>query len=131
MEDHIEGISARTTIGADRRINLDGDASAGGHPLSFNVKAEMSDPSQPRQTTPVEFSLDAPGLLQAPLSSKADVRLSWLAGARRIGVTAGASAPEELVEEVVGCLGGLVPVSLDERSARQERVVFPLPQEVR
>jgi 4-hydroxy-3-methylbut-2-en-1-yl diphosphate reductase len=65
------------------------------------------------------------------VDSHADLRLSWLAGVRRVGVTAGASAPEELVEEVVHCLSGLGPASVVERSTRNEHVSFPLPTEVR
>jgi 4-hydroxy-3-methylbut-2-en-1-yl diphosphate reductase len=65
------------------------------------------------------------------VDSKADLRLSWLAGVRRIGVTAGASAPEELVDEVVDCLARLGPVAVVERSTRNEHVSFPLPTEVR
>jgi AsmA protein len=76
IENHIEGISARATIGADHQLSLNGNARAGGHPLTFNVTASMPDPSVPRQTIPAELSLEAPGLLQAPLSSKAEVRLN-------------------------------------------------------
>jgi 4-hydroxy-3-methylbut-2-en-1-yl diphosphate reductase len=65
------------------------------------------------------------------VDGQADVRLSWLAGVRRVGVTAGASAPEELVREVVDCLAGLGPVSIIERSTKNEHVSFPLPTEVR
>src|ERR1039457_1469504 len=65
------------------------------------------------------------------LDSQADLRLSWLAGRRRIGVTAGASAPPELVQEVVDCLAGLGPISIEERSTGRENVFFPLPLEVR
>jgi AsmA protein len=75
VENHIEGISAHATIGADQKLTLDGSARAGGHPLTFNVKASMPDPSGPRPTITAELSLQAPGLLQAPLSSKAEVRL--------------------------------------------------------
>jgi AsmA protein len=76
VENHLEGISAHATISADRRVSLDGKVRAGGHPLAFTIKAAMPDPSQQRQTIPAELSLDAPGLLQAKLTSKADVRLN-------------------------------------------------------
>jgi 4-hydroxy-3-methylbut-2-enyl diphosphate reductase len=65
------------------------------------------------------------------VDSRADLQLSWLAGARRVGVTAGASVPAELVQEVVDCLAGLGPVSVEERSTGRENVSFPLPLEVR
>jgi 4-hydroxy-3-methylbut-2-enyl diphosphate reductase len=65
------------------------------------------------------------------VDSKDELRLSWLTGASRIGVTAGASAPDELVHEIVECLAGLGPVAVSERSAATEHVTFPLPMEVR
>jgi 4-hydroxy-3-methylbut-2-enyl diphosphate reductase len=40
-----------------------------------------------------------------------DIRPGWLRDARVIGVTAGASAPPELVDGVVAALAGLGPVS--------------------
>jgi AsmA protein len=76
VENRLEAISAHATIDADRRLSLDGDAKAGGQPLSFTIKAALPDPSVTRQTIPVELALQAPGLLRAPLSSKADVRLN-------------------------------------------------------
>jgi AsmA protein len=76
VESHIEGITARIAIGADRRLSLNGNARAAGHPLTLNVKASLPDPSVPRQTIPLELSLDAPGLLQATLTSKAELRTS-------------------------------------------------------
>jgi 4-hydroxy-3-methylbut-2-enyl diphosphate reductase len=65
------------------------------------------------------------------VDSQKDLRLSWLAGALRVGVTAGASAPPELVQEVVDGLAGLGPISIEERSTGHENVSFPLPPEVR
>ena len=76
VENHLEAIGASATIDADRHLSLDGHAKAGQHPLTFNVKASLPDPSVPRQTIPVELALQAPGLLQAPLSGKAEVRLN-------------------------------------------------------
>ncbi|MGE5171103.1 MAG: 4-hydroxy-3-methylbut-2-enyl diphosphate reductase [Rudaea sp.] len=57
-----------------------------------------------------------------------DVRPEWLEGRARIGVTAGASAPELLVGEVVARLRALGAQSVDELSGVVERVVFPLPK---
>jgi len=65
------------------------------------------------------------------VDSKLDLRLAWLVGARRVGVTAGASAPEELVREVVDCVAALGCASIEERSTGSEHVSFPLPMEVR
>ena len=60
-----------------------------------------------------------------------DLRLAWLQQARRIGVTAGASAPEELVQDVVACLAGLGPLKVAAMATGSENVTFSLPLEVR
>lgn len=59
------------------------------------------------------------------------LELSWLSGARSIGVTAGASVPETLVEGVVRSLASLGPVHLSEERIVQETVHFALPTRVR
>jgi 4-hydroxy-3-methylbut-2-enyl diphosphate reductase len=58
------------------------------------------------------------------------IDLTWLRGARRVGVSAGASAPPELVDEVVSCLSGLGPVAVSTTTTGTEDVVFTLPKEV-
>jgi 4-hydroxy-3-methylbut-2-enyl diphosphate reductase len=60
-----------------------------------------------------------------------DLRREWFEGRKVVGVTAGASAPEVLVERVVARLrewGGIAPVDL---VGQQENVVFSLPRELR
>ena len=59
------------------------------------------------------------------------LRLSWLDGAATVGLTAGASAPESLVEEVVVALGRLGPLDLHEQRTTTETVRFSLPLQVR
>ena len=54
-----------------------------------------------------------------------------LVGARRVGVTAGASAPESLVQEVVRAIGGLGGMSLREITVATEDMHFNLPPQVR
>jgi AsmA protein len=76
VENRLEAIGAHATIDADRHLSFGANAKAGGRPLSFNIKAPLPDPSVTRQTIPVELALQAPDLLQAPLSSKAEVRLN-------------------------------------------------------
>ena len=75
VENRITGINADATI-ADRKIKITGTARASEHPLKFEVKATAPHPPVERQNTPVELALDAPGVLQAPLSAKAEVRLN-------------------------------------------------------
>jgi 4-hydroxy-3-methylbut-2-enyl diphosphate reductase len=62
-------------------------------------------------------------------ASELDVRR--LAEAGVVGVTAGASAPPELVEGVLELLAGLGPIDRSERSVADETLYFSLPQEVR
>jgi 4-hydroxy-3-methylbut-2-enyl diphosphate reductase len=69
-----------------------------------------------------------PGYL---IDGPADLRAEWFTGRRAVGVTAGASAPELLVRQVVEQLarwGGEAP---REVVGREERVFFPLPRELR
>jgi 4-hydroxy-3-methylbut-2-enyl diphosphate reductase len=53
---------------------------------------------------------------------------AWVEGARRVGVTAGASAPEVLVREVIARLRDLGAASVRELDGIEERVTFPLPK---
>ncbi len=65
------------------------------------------------------------------IEDESELRLEWLRGAASVGVTAGASAPPVLVDRVVGALGRLGPLEIQERAVRAEHVNFPLPLEVR
>ncbi len=58
------------------------------------------------------------------------VRLEWLRGARRIGVSAGASAPQELVDDLLGSIASLGHLTVTESTVTQEDVRFSLPREV-
>ncbi|HEY3010785.1 MAG TPA: 4-hydroxy-3-methylbut-2-enyl diphosphate reductase [Micromonosporaceae bacterium] len=60
----------------------------------------------------------------------AEVDLRTLAAADRVGITAGASAPPDLVDHLVSCLDGLGPVTIEESAARPETMHFALPKEV-
>jgi 4-hydroxy-3-methylbut-2-enyl diphosphate reductase len=57
-----------------------------------------------------------------------EVNAEWLVGRDRIGVTAGASAPEVLVREVVDRLRSFGGVEVVEQSGIEEHVTFPLPK---
>ncbi len=57
----------------------------------------------------------------------ADVDFDWLAGVRTLGITAGASAPEVLVREVVDRLGERYEISEEPVEGVEERMVFKLP----
>jgi 4-hydroxy-3-methylbut-2-enyl diphosphate reductase len=55
---------------------------------------------------------------------------AWLRDARRVGITAGASAPPHLVDELVEMLRSLGPVNVDERVIVEENLTFTLPRGV-
>ena len=55
---------------------------------------------------------------------------AWISGQQRIGVTAGASAPEVLVESVIARLKELGAGSVRQLEGVPERVTFPLPKEL-
>ena len=65
------------------------------------------------------------------VQSAAEIDPAWLAGADSVGVTAGASAPEVLVEEVVERLRQLGATRGDSLPVVNEGVVFQLPAELR
>src|SRR3954469_23985169 len=65
------------------------------------------------------------------VDSAADLKPEWIAGKARIGVTAGASAPEVLVNELVTRLKKLGAQSVRPLDGIQETVSFTLPRELK
>jgi 4-hydroxy-3-methylbut-2-enyl diphosphate reductase len=57
-----------------------------------------------------------------------ELRPEWVAGKRRVGVTAGASAPEVLVQQVLARLKELGALGVTELAGVTENVTFPLPK---
>jgi 4-hydroxy-3-methylbut-2-enyl diphosphate reductase len=60
-----------------------------------------------------------------------DLQQGWFAGAARIGITAGASAPEVLVLGVVQKLREWGATGAEELDGRPENVTFSMPKELR
>lgn len=60
-----------------------------------------------------------------------DVQPDWLAGKQAVGITAGASAPEILVQGVIGRLVELGAHLPEELAGKPENVVFSMPKELR
>jgi 4-hydroxy-3-methylbut-2-enyl diphosphate reductase len=60
-----------------------------------------------------------------------DIPWAKLEGATTIGITAGASAPEVIVEEVVEAFKERYDVTIDVVTTLEERVIFNVPREVR
>jgi 4-hydroxy-3-methylbut-2-en-1-yl diphosphate reductase len=62
------------------------------------------------------------------VDSAEQLQPAWLAGGRRVGVTAGASAPEVLVQAVIAQLKAFGATSVRNLDGVVERVVFPMPR---
>jgi 4-hydroxy-3-methylbut-2-enyl diphosphate reductase len=56
---------------------------------------------------------------------------AWFTGDETVLITAGASAPESVVQDCVEWLKGRYGATVEERTIRQEDVYFPLPKELR
>ena len=65
------------------------------------------------------------------IDSAEDIREEWLDGVNCIGVTAGASAPDILVQEVIKRLQALGGEGSVEMQGREENIVFEVPKELR
>jgi len=70
------------------------------------------------------------GLPSYLIADGSELDPKWLEGAKVIGLTAGASAPEVLVEDVIDRLRRLGPVEVSIMDGRQERIEFKLPAEL-
>jgi 4-hydroxy-3-methylbut-2-enyl diphosphate reductase len=65
------------------------------------------------------------------LDDESQLDPAWLHGFRRIGITAGASSPERIVQRMVGALAVLGPLTRTELSVADETIRFGLPREVK
>ncbi len=65
------------------------------------------------------------------IDNAAEIQPQWLDNVKAVGITAGASAPEVLVREVVNKLVALGGEAPQEMQGRPENVVFSLPKELR
>ncbi len=78
----------------------------------------------------VEVGLRA-GAKQARLIDEADhIDWAWFDGVRTLGLTAGASAPELLVQGVLTSLSERYEIEIEEIATRQETVTFKLPRAI-
>jgi len=80
--------------------------------------------SNSRRLVEVAERAGVPALL---VDEPSELPPSFVAGARRVGITAGASAPERQVQDVVSALAGFGGVTVDERSVTTEHVQFKPP----
>ena len=78
-----------------------------------------------------EVALDAGARAAYLVDYAAEIDPSWLSGAETVGLTSGASVPEDLVSEVLSVLSGLGFTSVEEVVTADERLTFSLPQELK
>ncbi|NNM82509.1 MAG: 4-hydroxy-3-methylbut-2-enyl diphosphate reductase [Burkholderiales bacterium] len=64
------------------------------------------------------------------IDNAGELKPEWLEGKKSVGITAGASAPEELVQEVIEKLKSLGAVAVCELQGISENVSFPIPKQL-
>ena len=64
------------------------------------------------------------------IADGSELQPEWVANAKAVGITAGASAPEVLVDDVIDALGRLGPVEVSTMTGHEETVEFRLPTEL-
>jgi 4-hydroxy-3-methylbut-2-en-1-yl diphosphate reductase len=64
------------------------------------------------------------------VDDETEVDVAWLHGVSTVAVTAGASAPERIVDRLVAALASLGSVELEERTTTSESIQFKLPKEL-
>jgi 4-hydroxy-3-methylbut-2-enyl diphosphate reductase len=79
----------------------------------------------------VEVALEHGAQASYLIDNEIEVRDEWLAGVETIGVTSGASAPEELVERLIAFLRERGVTDVEEFEVVQEDVRFMLPKRIR
>jgi 4-hydroxy-3-methylbut-2-enyl diphosphate reductase len=79
----------------------------------------------------VEVALDAGARAGHLVDYASEIQDEWLAGATTVGLTSGASVPEDLVAEVLEHLAQRGFADVTEVTTADERLTFSLPQELR
>jgi 4-hydroxy-3-methylbut-2-enyl diphosphate reductase len=74
---------------------------------------------------------EAQGARAYMIDGPEDIQREWLAGADTVGLTAGASAPEVLVQRVIERLREWGATRVEEQRGEPETIVFPLPRGLR
>ena len=71
------------------------------------------------------------GTVTFRINGPEDIKKTWFKNVKVVGVTSGASAPEELVQKVVDYLQKISASKVEELVVMEERVWFDLPSEVK
>jgi 4-hydroxy-3-methylbut-2-enyl diphosphate reductase len=91
----------------------------------------VGSPNSSNSVRLVEVAKDAGADAAYLVDDAGEIDDGWLEGAATVGVTSGASVPEDLVSGVLGKLAALGFSRVDEVEAVQERMAFQLPRELR
>ncbi|WP_296659632.1 4-hydroxy-3-methylbut-2-enyl diphosphate reductase [Paraburkholderia sp.] len=70
------------------------------------------------------------GVASYLVADGSEIKPEWFDGVTTVGLTAGASAPEEMVENVIDALRALGPVEVSTMAGREEKVEFKLPSKL-
>ena len=89
----------------------------------------VGSPNSSNSTRLMELSQKA-GVPAYLIDDASEIKKEWVNGKENIGLTAGASAPEILVEEVIAQLKAWGASMVQENPGITERVVFSLPKEL-
>ncbi|MEY4707862.1 MAG: 4-hydroxy-3-methylbut-2-enyl diphosphate reductase [Pseudomonadota bacterium] len=65
------------------------------------------------------------------INDGSELKAEWVRGKKVVGLTAGASAPEELVRHVIEALGEIEDVKVETMDGKKEHIEFRLPAELR
>ncbi len=65
------------------------------------------------------------------IADGSELKPEWVRGKKVVGLTAGASAPEELVRHVIAALGEIEDVEVEQMDGKKEHIEFRLPAELR
>ena len=65
------------------------------------------------------------------IDSHEDIDFQWFSGVQTVGISAGASAPESVVQEVVRCLRQHLDIESVSETGQRENIVFSLPRPLR
>jgi 4-hydroxy-3-methylbut-2-enyl diphosphate reductase len=84
--------------------------------------------SNSRRLREIGESFGKPGYL---IDGAQELQPAWFAGVETVLITAGASAPEVVVQDVIAWLQTRFGATLEEAVTREEHVSFPLPKELR
>ena len=71
------------------------------------------------------------GLPSYLINDGSELKPEWVKGKKVVGLTAGASAPEELVRHVIEALERIEPVTVETMDGKKEHIEFRLPAELR